>query len=334
MQKQNGFNIMFTLNGNFLGNMYVTEDMMFCEVVNYFTQNYQLKEEHGATFTFNSETLKNDSSRKLSAIGIKNMSQIEVKTKIPINIPNNNPQNAQMNNNFQQMGTSPQGAMYGNMPGMGYMPNMQMQMGYIQMGYMPQMFGNMPQMGYMPQMFGNMPQMTGNGNMPQMTGNMPQATGNMPQMTGNMPQATGNMPQATGNMSQATGNMPQATGNIPQATGNMSQMTGNMTQATGNMPQTTGNTGRNTQNGEYMNIIFNCNGGRTVLVQGTKSNKFSELSARFCVKSGMKENEISYLLNGKIIHPTEEKTLAELTLHDQSKIEVVNTGNLIGAFIK
>ena len=277
MQKQNGFNIMFTLNGNFLGNMCVTEDMMFCEVVNYFTQNYQLKEEHGATFTFNSETLKNDSSRKLSAIGIKNMSQIEVKTKIPINIPNNNPQNAQMNNNFQQMGTSPQGAMYGNMPGMGYMPNMQMQMGYIQMGYMPQMFGNMLQM---------------------------------------------------------TGNMPQATGNIPQATGNMSQMTGNMTQATGNMPQTTGNTGRNTQNGEYMNIIFNCNGGRTVLVQGTKSNKFSELSARFCVKSGMKENEISYLLNGKIIHPTEEKTLAELTLHDQSKIEVVNTGNLIGAFIK
>ena len=57
-QMQSGFNIMFTLNGNFAGNMYVTENMMFCEVVNYFSNNYQLKEEHGATFTFNSETIK------------------------------------------------------------------------------------------------------------------------------------------------------------------------------------------------------------------------------------------------------------------------------------
>ena len=268
-QMQSGFNIMFTLNGNFAGNMYVTENMMFCEVVNYFSNNYQLKEEHGATFTFNSETLKADSGRKLSAIGIKNMSVIEVKTKIPINLPNNNSQNAQMNNNFQQMGTSPQGGMYGNMQGMGYM---QMPMGFMPMGYMPQMTGNMPQM----------------------TGNMPQMTGNMHQMTGNMPQMTGNMPQMTANTVK------------------------------------TGNTG----NAEYMNIVFNCNGGRTVLVQGTKSNKFSELSARFCVKSGMQESEISYLLNGQIIHPNKEKTLAQLNLHDQSKIDVVNTGNLVGAFIE
>ena len=279
-QMQSGFNIMFTLNGNFAGNMYVTENMMFCEVVNYFSNNYQLKEEHGATFTFNSETLKADSGRKLSAIGIKNMSVIEVKTKIPINLPNNNSQNAQMNNNFQQMGASPQGGMYGNMQGMGYM---QMQMGFMPMGFMPQMTGNMPQM---------------TGNMPQMTANMPQMTANKPQMTANMPQMTANMPQITANTVK------------------------------------TGNTGGNTGNAEYMNIVFNCNGGRTVLVQGTKSNKFRELSARFCVKSGMKESEISYLLNGKIIHPTEEETLAQLNLHDQSKIDVVNTGNLIGAFIE
>ena len=94
MQQQSGFNIMFTLNGNFLGNMFVTENMMFSEVANSFSKFYQLKEEHGATFTFNSETLKADSGRKLSAIGIKNMSVIEVKTKIPINLPNNNSQNA------------------------------------------------------------------------------------------------------------------------------------------------------------------------------------------------------------------------------------------------
>ena len=130
--------------------------------------------------------------------------------------------------------------------------------------------------------------------------------------------------------------MPQMAGNMPQMTGNMPQMTGNMPQMTGNMPQMTANTVKtgNTGNAEYMNIVFNCNGGRTVLVQGTKSNKFRELSARFCVKSGMKESEISYLLNGKIIHPTEEETLAQLNLHDQSKIDVVNTGNLIGAFIE
>jgi len=92
------YNITFTLNGNFLGNMFVVENMMFCEVVYHFCKNFSLKENE-ASFFFNSKEIKSDSTRKLKALGIKNMSVIEVKIKSPIKY--------QMYSNFGNMGMNP-----------------------------------------------------------------------------------------------------------------------------------------------------------------------------------------------------------------------------------
>ena len=56
-----GFNITFTLNGYFFGSMFVSEDMMFCEVVENFSRYVPLKEENEAKFFFNSKEIKSDS---------------------------------------------------------------------------------------------------------------------------------------------------------------------------------------------------------------------------------------------------------------------------------
>ena len=97
-----GFNIAFTLNGNFFANMHVSEDMMFCEVVKNFFRQVPLKEENEAKFFFNSNEIKSDSARNLKELGVTNMSIIEVKTKTPINIPFS--QNSMGMNYFQPMG--------------------------------------------------------------------------------------------------------------------------------------------------------------------------------------------------------------------------------------
>lgn len=94
--------ICFTLNGNFLDNMFVVENMMFCEVVYRFCKTFSLKENE-VSFFFNSKEIKSDSTRKLKALGITKFSAIEVKTKIPIK--------NQMYSNFGGMGMNP----YSNM---------------------------------------------------------------------------------------------------------------------------------------------------------------------------------------------------------------------------
>jgi hypothetical protein len=97
---------MFKLNGNNFGNMCVNEKMMFIEVVQNFNKCAQLKPENEATFSFNSNKIKPESSRTLKDLDIKENSIIEVTAK---NIPINNAQNNQMNNNFPSMGTFQQG---------------------------------------------------------------------------------------------------------------------------------------------------------------------------------------------------------------------------------
>ena len=97
-----GFNITFTLNGYFFGSMFVSEDMMFCEVVENFSRYVPLKEENEAKFFFNSKEIKSDSAKNLKELGVTIFSNIEVKTKAPINIPFS--QNSMGMNYFQPMG--------------------------------------------------------------------------------------------------------------------------------------------------------------------------------------------------------------------------------------
>ena len=74
---QDGLNVMFKLNGQFVGNMVVKEDMMFCELTYNFCQKHNLEK---PTFYYQSNPIKIDSCRTLREIEIKNMSLIEVET--------------------------------------------------------------------------------------------------------------------------------------------------------------------------------------------------------------------------------------------------------------
>ena len=184
MPMQNaGFNIIFSLNGNFIGNMFVTGDMMFAAVVNNLYQYHPYISQYQPTFYFNSNPLKPDSCKKLKDLGMQNMSTVEIKTI---------------------------------QPAMGVSPNMPI---------------NKP----------------GNEN-------------------------------------------------------------------------------------QFLNIYFNAE-GRAVLVLGTKNDKFSDISKKFCTKFDDDKNRIpSYLLNNSMIDANDNRTLNELGIHDNQKIEVVFTQNVIGAY--
>ena len=328
MQNQNSncYNIMFKLNGNNFGNMCVNEKMMFIEVVQNFNKCAQLKPENEATFSFNSKPIKPESSRTLKDLDIKENSIIEVTAK---NIPINNAQNNQMNNNFPRMGTFQQGDQMspqagGMAQGMGGMAQ--------GMGGMAQGMGGMYQgMGGMyPAMGGMYPAM---GGMAQGMGGMAQGMGGMYPAMGGMYPAMGGMYPAMGGMAQGMGGMAQGMGGMAQGMGGMAQgMGGNTTNTTGTSTNSSGTAGKTDNIGDDINwnIIFQGN-GKIINVQATKDLKFSELATRF--KNKAATNEVpTFFLNSFKIEENETRTLSQLGLHNQSKIDVVFQNSVIGAY--
>ena len=84
-------------------------------------------------------------------------------------------------------------------------------------------------------------------------------------------------------------------------------------------------------NSMQMNIIFAII-GRTVLVQGTPDMKFCELVTRFCTKASISPNDQpGFILNSTQLSQEDQRTLRELKLRDQSRIEVVLKKDVIGA---
>ena len=213
--QNDGFNILFSFNGNYLGNMFVKGDMMMADVVTNLFKNFTWISQCQPTFYINSNEIKATSCKTMKDLGMKNMSSIEIKT---------------MNNQTQMQ------------PGMGMM---QPGVGMMQPGV------GMMQPGMGPSV---------------------------------------NMP----------GNKPQ---NIP------------------------GNNGGE----DYLNIIFNVE-GKVVNVQATKNNKFFELSKKFLIKADAKDKVPSFLLNSSMIESNDNRTLEELHLQNNQRIEVVFTQNVIGAY--
>jgi len=62
---------------------------------------------------------------------------------------------------------------------------------------------------------------------------------------------------------------------------------------------------------EFMNIIFSCQ-YKKMIVQGTKNTKFSELSRKFCLIAGIREDTPTYILNSKRIEFNGNRTLDQL----------------------
>ena len=210
------------------------------------------------------------------------------------NIPINNAQNNQMNNNFPSMGT-------------------------FQQGYQMS-----PQAGGMAQ---------GMGGMAQGMGGMYQGMGGMYPAMGGMYPAMGGMAQGMGGMAQGMGGMAQGMGGMAQGMGGMAQgMGGNATNTTGTSTNSSGTAGKTDNIGDDINwnIIFQGN-GKIINVQATKDLKFSELATRF--KNKAATNEVpTFFLNSFKIEENETRTLSQLGLHNQSKIDVVFQNSVIGAY--
>ena len=91
-----------------------------------------------------------------------------------------------------------------------------------------------------------------------------------------------------------------------------------------------GNMG-NAEDNKYLNIIFTLN-GKPVNVQGEKDMKFSQVAQRLMTKAGITEEQLPiFISNSTRIEHNEPKTLSQLNIKDQAKIEVVLQKDVIGA---
>ncbi len=255
--QNDGFNISFSFNGNYLGSMFVKGDMMMADVVTNLIKNFPWINQCQPTFYINSNEIKATSCKTMKDLGMKNMSYIEIKT---------------MNNQAQTQ------------PGIGMM---QPGVGMMQPG----------------------------------VGMMQPGVGMMQPGVGMMQPGVGMMQPGIGMMQPGVGMMQPGMGMMQPGMGPSVNMPGNKPQ---NIP---GNIGGE----DYLNIIFNVE-GKVVNVQATKNNKFSELSAKFLVKADAKNKVPSFLLNNSMIESNDNRTLEQLHIQNNQRIEVVFTQNVIGAY--
>ena len=82
---------------------------------------------------------------------------------------------------------------------------------------------------------------------------------------------------------------------------------------------------------EFMNLNFNVE-GKVINVQATKKDTFSSLSKKLCNKAGVTDKVPSFLLNGSMIDSNDSRTLGEMHLQNNQRIDVVFTQNVIGAY--
>ena len=83
-------------------------------------------------------------------------------------------------------------------------------------------------------------------------------------------------------------------------------------------------------NGDFLNIIFTCQ-GRSINFQATKDTKIHDLATRFAVKFGQPDQVPTFFMNSMSIDINQDKTLEELKIKNQARIDVVFTAQVIGA---
>ena len=343
--------VSFTANQKPAGCMCVKEDMMFAELATKFCDNYGLKEDNKPTFYFNSQQIKSESTRTLKELGIIQMSVIQVKTPKDFNIPvynantgNNagNMGNFQMNNN-QFMGN------FGNAGYYGYYQNMNP--AYFQMNPM-----------YYPHM--NMNQFQTNPNQVNPNQFNPNQV-NPNQVNPNQVNPNPTNPNAGNgeflNITFYYKGSPiqiQSTSNVrfcdlyknkfivkagnpqkpPSFYLNNNRIDSTETKTLGELNISNnamiqaaddGKSNSNDNSG-FLNIIFNCQ-GKTISVQATSNTRMCDLAKSFCNKGGYVNKDPTFIINSKRIESTETKTLKELNIINQAKIEVIFSSEVIGA---
>ena len=266
-----GFSIMFSLNGVYAGSMYVTENMLFSEVVSHFFKYYPMNNENEFIFFYNLKPIKSDSTKKLKELGIRNMSIIEFITKAPINNP--------FNFNYGSMGIDPYPFMglknYENMIIGSKDENIKIEFNY-------------------------------------------------------KIALEANKDTTFSDLSERFCSRVGILNMFPTY-----YLGSQKIKSTANQTLSQLNIYKNSEifvlleKEKNFNVILYCQ-GRTIIVQGTKNTKFSELSKRFCLLADISDKSPRYLINSFIVHPTDNRTLAELNVSNQSKIDVVLEGQIIG----
>jgi len=336
------FNIKFKLNDNTEINVSGLDSMILAELIYNFGQMVGLKEEHKASFTFNSQPLKADSIKKLSDLGIISDSVINVKTEIPLDYKPQNTGNSQTpQNNSTNSGTNTNNSQNMNMNA-GNM-NMNQNMNYGNMNMMNQ---NMN--------YGNMNMMNQNMNCGNMFMNPNMNYANMNMMNQNM--NCGNM-FMNPNMNYANMNMMNQNMNFgnmfmnPNMNYGAMNMNPNMTNFmnSGNNQNisNSGNVGNNSNIGQSsnnqnninsvpqgdpncLNLIFNSQGNK-IAVQAQKDSRFCEIATKFANKAGVLNKEMTFIIFSERVKKDCTKTLEELKLKNNNTIEVIYDAEVIGA---
>lgn len=288
--------------------MYVSEDMLFKELASKFCEYYGLKEDNKPTFFFNSVEIKADSTKKLKELGIFNMASIHVKTEKPFN----------------------------KIVNTGNMGNFQMyNFGFLNMFNRFMNYGSM-----------NMD----NGNM-----NMEQNIKN--QNTNNSSEEFLDIifhfyggviyVQSTKNTKfcdlykefRIKANNPLLTptfyfNNIKIESTETKTLTelniGDKAIIKAVNECSINSVPNIIPDNAFLNIIFNSQ-GRRFIVQATENCKMCDLSKRFSNKAAVLDKEVMFILNSCKVDSTDTRTLKELNIKDQSKIEVVFPSEILGA---
>jgi len=327
--------IKFKVNDNIEVNVSGLDSMMFAELVYNFGQMVGLKDDNKATFTFNSQPIKADSMRKLSDIGITSNSVINVKTEKPLDYkpqntgnfgaPQNNSANTGTNmNNSGNMNINQNMNMNQNMYAGAMNTNQNMYPGTMNMNqnmYPGTM--NMNQNMYPGAMNMNQNMYAGAMNM-----NQNMFTGNM-FVNQNMYYGSMNMNQNMNMfMNQNMNNFVNAANN--QNMNNFANVANNQ-----NIGQNTNNQNINsasTTQGDpnSLNLIFNSQGSK-IAIQAKKDARFCEVATKFANKAGVLDKEISFIIFSESVKKDCTKTLEELKLKNNNRIEVIFNAEVIGA---
>jgi len=299
------FNVKFIVNDNFEISVPGKENMMLAELIHFFSQKVGLKEEHKASFEFNFQPIKADSSKKLKNIGIEDNSIIKVKTEKPLDKP------------ADDMGSFyiPQN----NFPNMGMNMNMNPNMYFGNMSMNPNMnnFGNM---------FMN-PNMNNFGFM-----NMIQIVFNY---NGNKAILLENIYTPFSDLSRRFCSQAGIINKYPTYFIGSRKILSNDNQTLSELHIHNNSEISvllsSDENEEYLNVRFNYFPGRIMDVAATKNTKFCDLSKRFLNKAGFLDKNPVFIINSRKIESNDTKTLKELRINSSTRIEVVSTGEVIGA---
>ena len=287
------FIVKFKVNEKFEVGVPGNENMMFVELNYNFSEIVGLKEEHKASFEFNSQPIKPDSLRKLKEIGIKDNSIIKVKTEKPLDYkPEQDTGSFHIpQNNFQDMG------MNMNMNPNMYFGNMSMNQ-------------NMNNFGFM--------------NMIQIVFNY---SGNKTTLQANINTPFSELSRRFCSLAGITNKYPSYFLGSRQILSNDNQTLSEL--HIQNNSEISVLLSSN-ENEEYLNIRFNCQ-GKIIDVAAKKNTKFCDLNERFLIKAGFSGREPTFLINSRRIDSTDHRTLAELNINSRTRIEVVFTSEVIGA---